>query len=474
DTVEFMARLSYMGEAVDADPDWLRPYYNAHYNPFNSTHGDLPATRVSKGVYTFNYTVPVDVTESGPHTISCYGVHTRGSFQLDVTMDVELQVELFDAWVRLVSRDEKGAAIELHVVDPDGEAVTGAAVELKAYLCAGHWDDDTKWVNGTTDGAGRLFMNLTSDRLYLDLKYIRFVGNVTKGGFTQKVERYLHFRNPQREMAWDYDMLAEPLFTEPVPANTTVDLRYHAHAYFEGNPLENATVLVYIIEDDRIYYYGNHTTDAVGNFTVRITTPPLPFEDGWTVTSLTIYFQALVDGVWMVWRDGMEVGEKHPYQELRDLLDGEVDLSVHPMGVGRQVNITLDHPDADGVNETAWVYWGPGNPQMGWWWWHIPPPEWTIWDWTEIRQDVILAPCRWNGSAFVANITLPHFVPDHVPIYFASVIHFHNETDGWRKVVAREEDVLFVSTGGPPGIQMLSPIEGSTYGGTLLVHGTTR
>ena len=93
---------------------------------------------------------------------------------------------------------------------------------------------------------------------------------------------------------------------------------------------------------------------------------------------------------------------------------------------------------------------------------------------TEIRQDVILAPCLWNGSAFVANITLPHFVPDHVPIYFASVIHFHDETDGWRKVVAIEEDVLFVSTGGPPGIQMLSPIEGSTYGGTLLVHGTTR
>ena len=470
DTVEFLALLSYMGEPVDADPGWLVPLYNAYHNATHTHHEYLNATRLAKGTYTFNYTVPEIVGESGYHTIICNARYTNGTMVLGVTKEVELHVRPLDVWVQLVDRDEKGVTVKIFVVDGDGEAVSGANVSLRALLIASEWREDTVWVNGTTDGVGSLLVNLSSDQLYLDPSRIYVSGNVTMDGILHKVERRLRFSNPQREMGWDHDMIAKPLFEEPVQENTTLDLRFHTCAYSESNPLDNGTVLVYMLDKNKIYYVGNHTTDAQGNLTVRVTTPLLP-DDGWTRTSMTTYFQALVDDEWMVWRDWVVVGEKHPFQHLRPFIDEEEVLSIDPMEEGRSVNISLDHPDADGDNETAWVYWGPGNPQMHEWWWHIPPPEWTLWDWTELRQDVNVAPCEWNGSAYVANITLPAFVPDNVTIDFASVIYFHDDEDGWRQVVAIVEDVMF-ERNLRPRVEMLAPVEGGTHNGTLLIHGT--
>jgi hypothetical protein len=454
--VKFLARFTYLGDPVD--PDGMVSH-------FVDPEGKLELTpkRMAKGLYSFQHTLPQPINESTDLEFFVRANYTDGTYFFSNQVFKSLNIDVLQVWAEVVNRNNNGASLEMRVMDLHGNPVEGADILLEARLSEEGMGRRDLWINGTTDGEGRALFNFSVIGFDPFVK-IYIEGNVSSNGLFQEVDHRVTFV----ETPWDFNssLSLEPQFDLPLKPGVTYDLGFHMEYERNHTSWSEETLYVYLFDNGEVYHHEKLTTDSNGDFTVRLTAPSLP--KGTLYRWVDIKFKARSDEYWLTKQRYLRVGNVVPFPRLVPFLDDQVDLEIGPMAPERIVNVTLDHPDADGVNETAWVYWGP-----------IPLTDYHTFrgfytsDWEILSNreyDILTVPCIWNGSAYTAQICIPAHVPNRVELFIAGIIAF-NGVDDWGRVVAFKTDVMFTAKG-PPFVKIETPEKGGLYNGTIMVSGT--
>jgi hypothetical protein len=247
---------------------------------------------------------------------------------------------------------------------------------------------------------------------------------------------------------------------------TTYKLGFHIEDEWNHSIWSNQDMYVYIYDFGAVYLYEKLVTDANGDFDVTFTTPEL--DEGEYFRTVNLIIKTWGETRFSSGRDYLQIGYAVPFPWHAPYMDDEVELEVGPLGPAREVNVTLDHPDADGVNETAYVYCGPVPLIRYYWREDYYESEWEIWGDSDLSR-IMVIPCEWNGSAYVGQFTLPLHVLNRVELYIAGVISYYG-ADDWGRVAATTESTVFVATG-PPRVQIDAPKTGETFSDSVLVSG---
>ena len=454
--VEFLGHVTFMGEPVD--PDDIVSFYM----DISDVRQNLVPLRLAKGLYSFNHTLPGQAQEDFSFHLVLEANLTNGTRFYSAYVVKRFSIDVFQVWAEISNRTDRGAHVELWVTDMEGIPVQGAKVDLEASLYGDGRSDDVI-INDTTDAQGRVLFDVSryNRNGYYELY---FDGTVSANGLVQHVDEYIDIAKEPKDIS--SQLLLEEDFDLPLEPGVTYLLGFHIENEWNKTIWSNQAMYIYIHDQGSVYLYEKQVTDGNGDFTVTFRAPYL--DEGEYIRSINLIIKTRTEEYMLAEHDYLEVGNMTPFPRLLPYQDDRVVMEVGSLGPGREVNVTLDHPNVDGVNETVWVYWGP-VPSTGYFWmedsfvseWEI----WSDWDRTVIRSFA----CTWNGLAYVGQITLPTHVPNRVELYFAGVIAFHGPDD-WGRSVATTGGIVFVATG-PPQVQIDCPRAGETYSGTMVVSG---
>ena len=454
--VEFLSYTTFMGEPVDPDDivGNLIDRTGWHY---------IAPRRMAKGLYSFNYTLPVWTNETYGFNLVVTANLTNGSAFYSEEYFVEYDIDVFRVWAEIIDRSPSGAFVELWVTDMEGEPIEGAKVDLKVYLLIDGSSSKKIIINETSNGEGRVKFN-ASKYSRDDFYQISLGGTVSANGQVQYVNEDIFIDEKPKDIS--STLLMEEDYDLPLEPGVTYILGFHLENDWNHTIWAHENMYVYIYDFGNVYLNENVVTDANGDFTVTFWAPDLM--EGEYMRTVHLVIKTKGETYLLSEHDYLQVGYLVPFPRFIPDIDGQVEFEVGPLGPGREVNVTLDHPNVDGVNETAWVYWGPVPSTRYLWMDGYFVSDWEIWNDGD-RTAIQILPCQWNGSAYVGRITLPAHVPNRVELYLAGVIAFHGPDD-WVRVAATTGPIVFVATG-PPQVQIDSPKEGETYSGTMMVSG---
>ena len=471
-TLEVQA--TYQGEFVDPDPGSIRVHVHDH-----DTEGDpinLDTTRIGVGRYRTSTSLPEDATSSASFevgasanlTITIPTAHGDEEFTHKDGGWRPYNMDPFDVWVNLkeVSREE--ILVDLFVRDDDDLPVVDAEVSLEFSYMEGIMDrtpigsDD-----GRTDENGSLATLIDLSDVPTETSNIWVEGNVTSDGTFQEIQRILFLSEINidglgRQGRFDVEIIGEEMSYE----NGSLWLKNRATSY--GDELSGSDVYVYVVSDYGVVNNSVEETDASGEFEVEFQVPELvefgSIPSGFTTT----YYHALVNGSWT------SVEQTH----IKGVFGGEgfsrppdapqTMLNVGPAVAGENLSIEFSNPLLDGVEEVATVMWGIGEASLT-----MGRPILRQWSrWTPLPSLLIggYAECQWTGEGYVANVTVPDFLPVGTEL---SIVPSINLLDVAGEGVMGPIRWVTISEENPePMATIIIPAEDEVVNGTITLQGT--
>jgi hypothetical protein len=453
--VVVMARTTYMGQPIDPD--------HIEFIVYHEGEGSYPTpVRVSQGIYSASFSMPSDMTKSNGISFIVDANYTDESRYYEEVRRIELYMDVFHVWAEVTNTTRRGASIEMYVTDLEGRPVGGAAVDIEASLYANGGASEHVVINDTTDASGMIaFIIEEYDRFGFWDMYVD--GTITADGLVQWLDDDIILIEEPRDLG--SSLIIEHQFDYPFEPGVSYELAFHVFYDRNDTVWSGQEVIVYIFDWTDAYLNQRLVTDTNGDFSVQFTAPELAA--GTTKRTIRLLVKTWYGGYWHGHGEYMTVGYLVPFPRLFPYLDDQMEMDVGPMGPDMVVNITLDHADADGTNETVWVYWGPLPGSGNDWLYDEYSSDW--WIWSERETLILTTPCVWNGDAYEGSITLPFHVPNRAMLHFAGVIAFTG-ADDWGRSATIRSDIMFEATG-PPSVNILTPKEGETHSRDMLVSG---
>ena len=479
DDCEFQVRTSYNGAPVDPDAGTLSVYRQRVGSTFK---GEITTHRLSTGVFAGTLTTSA-LNRSDAWNIGCEAEYTTMDGVVYGFAYDSVDIEMFPVWVKRVVYTTTATTLEFHVWEkngwplPDsieGYPLQGAYVELDYS-----YRDDTltfqdKTVMGTTGAEGYVSLDLTHDDMRSGDVSMEVVGYVRVGTGIGAHRQNMEFLLPVRENPDFADIpgFHIQLHNYYIPEWTTLTTLGHT-ARFDGQAMVGAEIFVYIAEDDFIYYSGSVLTGPQGYFNVQLKTPPLPDGKGMHIIDKCEY-QVKVGNDWHFKSNWLYIGEANLYGAFNQTHDERVRLRVSNLAEYQMVTVTVDHPEADGVDETAWIAWGMGDP------WDYWVNQVWLYDllWAPVRshrsifeenfQHVYYVPAVYKGGEWVATFYLPGFLDDTWDVWVHGKIQF---TDTLSTVSATLRDLDPEQGRGWPDVIITTPPMTGIQEGVLNISG---
>jgi len=480
DECEFEVRTSYDGTAVDPDDGTLRVYRQLQDNTYQ---GDIEMTRSSTGVFTGALRTST-FNRSAVWHIGCEAEYTtRDGVVYGYEKDI-VEVEMFPVWIKRAHISTTASTLEFHVWEKDGwpnpdsiegYPLAGAVVEMDYKYRDETLTYQEKTAQGVTGWEGYVSLDLDHSDMRTGDVSIEVHGMVTVGSGVSAHRQAFDFYLPVRDYPYIPDMQGfdVQLHNYYIPEWTQLTTLGHT-ARFDGQPLVGAEIFVYIAEDDWIFFSGSVLTGPQGYFNVQIKTPPLPEGERYRIIDKADY-QVQIGGNWYLDTNWLYFGEANLYGEFNKTHDRDVSLKVSNLKEYSMVDVTIDHPEADGRDETAMVIWGVGDPWDDWMnqqWlydllWAPVGPHWYVYPTNYLHVNYV--PAYYKGGAWHATFFLPGFIPDNWDVWVHGEILF-TDTNVKRSATLRELDPE--PGRGWPGVTITTPPIMTFLEGTMNVTGT--
>jgi hypothetical protein len=479
DDCEFQVRTSYNGAPVDPDDGTLYVY---RQRLGSALKGELTMKRLSLGVFAGTLTTSA-LNRSDTWYIGCEAEYTtRGGVVYGFSRD-SVDIEMFPLWVKRAAISTTGTTLEFHVWEkngwplPDsveGYPLAGAYVELDYKYRDETLVYQVKTVQGSTGVDGSVSLDLVHPDMRTGDIRMEVVGYVRVGMGIDAHRQNLEFLLPVREYP-DYrdgTGFDVQLHNYYIPEWTTLTTLGHT-ARFDGQPLVGAEIFVYIAEDDVIYYADSVLTGPGGQFNVQLKTPTMPDGERMHIIDKCEY-QVKVVNDWYMDSNWLYIGEANLYGAFNQTHDESVSLSVNNLAEYQMVTVTVDHPEADGTDETAWIAWGMGDPWDYWinqdWLydllWAPVRSHWSVAP--ENFQHVTYVPAVYKGGQWVASFYLPGFLDESWDIWVHGRIQF---TDTLSTVSATLRDLDPEQGRGWPDVAITTPPPSGIQEGVLNISG---
>ncbi len=462
DNVPVTVTFTYDGTPVDPDDGTMA----ATLTGPGGSEGPLDLVRASTGVYEGSFEVPADLTESVLYAVSIEAEHTPAGITYSANIMMEFPVDFLILWLHYVEVTLDRTVLEIYVMDLTSAAIEGATVVVNHTYYDESWEEVVKHSTATTDEDGRV--GLTLDHADVDPTdaALTIDGYAEKDGLRQLFEAYLSL-SPDGGGIDPTDPLAvELLDGEPLAPATAMDL--HLRAYSLGEPLATEDIIIYIASPHAMHYEGVLATGADGRFTVPVTTPAVG-ETEWGVL-LECDFQVHALTEWVSTSDYYSVMEVTGMGELDIYMDPETTIAVEPFRLGGTMDVALDNPVADGVDEEAVFMWTIGDPTE---WEDALHSEWStlngggfgFWGFLSTIEGV------WSAGEFHATFVVPEFLPGDITVFVMGLILFGDPMDEDIRG-AYVKDLVPLPANPAPHAVITAPVAGEQYSGILTAAGT--
>ena len=154
-----------------------------------------------------------------------------------------------------------------------------------------------------------------------------------------------------------------------------------------------------------------------------------------------------------------------------EFIDPGVDLDVPAFSPGETVSLTLDHADADGVEEQGMFIWGIGPipEEMD----DILNLEWESWSPGEMGF-LQVVPLEWEDGKYVGTFSCPEFLTTDDDLFMYGIIVFLEEGDDFESAkAAKIGSVHPVPPNPAPVAAITEPSEAEAIGGKIKIKGTS-
>ena len=416
ETIDVSVRFTHDGVPVDPDDGSITFGVDAWGCEIDRE--DL--VRVSTGVYEGSCTISPDCKENTRCDMWVYAEYTSDSGAIHYDEGrLELIVDFYILWAHLDKLSSDETRLDLWVLDLENSTVEDAYVAVNlSYEDSSSRDQESHW-NGTTDGNGMVSVVLSHPHVHPTYNYLTIEGFVDHGGLRQTFFETLRAVPEDDDGISPEDTLAVMSLDEGTLAPST-EMELHFRAYSLGAPLEARPVYVYVHSLSDVHFNGVVETDGDGEFSVTIVTPPENTR-GWR-TFLTCDFQAQFESEWYSTSILHEVTICR-MGEVDRFTDHGTEMTVETSKDGSTFDVTLDHPEADGIDEEAVVIWTLGDTAALE---DLDSPEWTRftafgWGWWDIF-DGYPVKCRWSSGAYHTSFDVPTFLTGDVPVFVMGLI----------------------------------------------------
>jgi hypothetical protein len=458
--IEFEVHCKYGGVYVNPTPGTLE---SKARDPDYVTRRIILDT-VSTGLFRGTYVLPSTLT-----TNTRYRISASAEFEADNDTKSDwdyfyVHIDHYEVWAHYLNITPTWTDLEVYVTDLANKPIAGATVTMTFNYYDLTIERREGSASATTDAEGKAHVVLNYPDLAELSDYIGIRGRVTADGLTQTFSDNLVVKEVEFPYYWpELDLVIKnDFFIKP---NMLVDLELQA--LYNGTPLADKEVYIYIRSDSTLYEHTGGRTNAEGVLVVPFRAPGLEELPG--SHGIWVYMQINIDGVWDWDVDVLIVSSSGIESEASQYVDPRMDITVEPFKIGGQVNVTVTHPNADGIAELGTVMWwlsdAEGNP--------LDYEEtWESWSESFEMWGTRMYACTWNGASYVTSFNFPIFMPEDIYVTFYGMVIF-NETGGEEVIKGIYRMAVMPLPPDPlPTISVTYPREGDFCNGTMDISGT--
>jgi hypothetical protein len=462
--VEFRVHVTYRGDPVDPDTDSLVVGY---LDPAETEH-DLEVTRVGTGLFEGIFTIPSSLKESSEYEMWASADYTPDSITLEDDDYEDLYVQFYNTWAHITDVTPSDASVDIYALNLDGTLIEGATVNVDWVYADDAWDDIEDSASGVTGADGKASFAIEYTDLGKDASEVDVSGRVTHDGFTQLFEGYIVVREGS-----DFDGPTgdgfEVEITNPGPYEGGESITVEHVATYDGEPMVSTEIFFYLTDDHKIYRFGSETTDTEGKFDFPLNLPQL--DEGEMMRYISGQYHMPDEGYWDGTYSYLVIGDLTVETLFDEWLDPGVSLQVPAFSAGETVSLTLDHADADGVDEQAMLIWGigplPDDLES------ISNLEWEAWNPGEIGF-LQMVPLAFVDGQFVGTFSCPEFLTTGDEVFMYGIIAFLEEGDDFASAkAAKIGSVSPVPPNPAPEAAITEPAEAEAIGGKIKIKGTS-
>jgi hypothetical protein len=464
DDVEFQVHVTHRGEPVDPDADTLEVGY---LDPAENEHS-LEVARVGTGLFEGTFTVPASLKESSVYELWAAAEYTPDSITLEEDDYEDIYVQFFNVWAHITDVTPSASSVDVYVLNLDGTVIEGANVNVDWVYEDDAWEDIEDSASGITDAEGKAAFAIEYTDLGKDAYAVEVSGRVTNDGFTQLFEGTILVREDGDIFDPTGDGF-EVEILEPGPYEGGESITVEHMVTYDGEPMASTDIYFYLTDDHKVYRFGSETTDAEGKFDFPLNLPELGEDE--MMKYITGQYHLPGEGYWDGAYSYLTIGDLTVETLFDEWVDPEVELEIAPFSAGETVDLSLDHKDADGVEEQALLIWGIGP---------LPDDlesilnlEWEAWNPGEVGF-LQVVPLEFVEGEYVGTFSCPEFLTTEDEIFMYGIIVYLAEGDDFETAKAAKIDAVNPVPPNPaPEAAITEPAEAEAIGGKIKIKGTS-
>jgi len=463
--VEFQIHVTHRDEPVDPDADTLEVGY---MDPAGNEH-DLEVARIGTGLFEGTMTIPASLKESSVYELWAGAEYSPDSITLEGEDNEELYVQFYTVWAHITDVTPSESSVDIYALNLDGTLIEGATMNVDWLYADDAWDEIEDSTSGITGADGKASFTLEYTDLGKDAYEVDISGKVIHGGFTQLFEGNIYVRE-ESEGSDPSGEGFEVEITNPGPYEGGESITVQHIATLDGEPLAATDIYFYLTDDHKIYRFGSETTDAEGRFDFPLNLPQLGEDEMMVYISGQYHLQS-GDSSWNSAYSYITIGDLTVESLFDEWIDPEVDMEVPAFSAGETVSLTLDHKDADGVEEQAMLIWGIGP---------LPEDLESILnlEWASLNPGGVgflqAVPLEFVDGQYVGSFSCPEFLTTDDELFMYGIIVFLEQGDDL--IVAKAAKIDAVSPVPPnpvPEAAISSPTPAEALGGKIKIKGTS-
>ena len=463
--VEFQVHVTHRDEPVDPDADTLEVGY---MDPAGNEH-ELEVARIGTGLFDGTLTVPASLKESSVYEIWAAAEYTPDSITLEGEDSEELYVQFYTVWAHITDVTPSESSVDIYALNLDGTLIEGATVNVDWLYADDAWDEIEDSTSGTTGADGKASFTLEYTDLGKDAYEVDISGKVIHGGFTQLFEGNIYVRE-ETDGNGPTGEGFEVEITNPGPYEGGESITVQHIATFDGEPLAATDIYFYLTNDQKIFRFGSETTDTEGKFDFPLNLPQLGEDEMLMYISAQYHLQS-GDSSWNSAYSYIAIGDLTVESLFDEWIDPEVDMEVPVFSAGETVSLTLDHKDADGVEEQAMLIWGIGP---------LPDDLESILnlEWASLNPGGVgflqAVPLEFVDGQYVGSFSCPEFMTTDDELFMYGIIVFLEQGDDLIAAKAAKIDAVSPVPPNPvPEAAISSPTAAEALGGKIKIKGTS-